>query len=129
MRKWRRKRDEKKSEKKRRNREKRNRRERQQSEPNEPRKRQNRWRESQIRLKRKPKRKQQQSVHQKGSLLWNHLQQPVQRRVELMIHQVVKSTPIFAACFVHYDQDETGADWVSFACGRWLHEDCVVYVL
>ena len=31
-------------------------------------------------------------------------------------------------CFVHYDQDETGADWVSCACGRWLHEDCVVDV-
>ena len=40
---------------------------------------------------------QQQSIHQKASLLGNHLQQPVQRRVELMICQVVKSTPIFAA--------------------------------
>ncbi len=35
---------------------------------------------------------------------------------------------ICCTCFVHYDQDETNADWVSCACGTWLHEDCVVDV-
>ena len=35
---------------------------------------------------------------------------------------------ICCTCFAHYDQDETGGDWVSCACGRWLHEDCVVDV-
>ena len=33
---------------------------------------------------------------------------------------------ICCTCFVHYDQDETDGDWVSCACGRWLHENCVV---
>ena len=35
---------------------------------------------------------------------------------------------ICCTCFAHYDQDETGGDWVSCACGRWLHEECVVNV-
>ena len=27
-------------------------------------------------------------------------------------------------CFVSYDNDQSGGDWVACACGRWLHEDC-----
>ena len=27
-------------------------------------------------------------------------------------------------CFVTYDDDQSGQDWVACACGRWLHEDC-----
>ena len=27
-------------------------------------------------------------------------------------------------CFVAYDDDQSGKDWVACACGRWLHEDC-----
>ena len=27
-------------------------------------------------------------------------------------------------CFVTYDDDGSGKDWVACACGRWLHEDC-----
>ena len=27
-------------------------------------------------------------------------------------------------CCVMYDEDQSGKDWVSCACGRWLHEDC-----
>ena len=33
---------------------------------------------------------------------------------------------VCCTCLVNYDQDGTGADWVSCACGRWLHEDCVL---
>ena len=35
---------------------------------------------------------------------------------------------ICCTCFVHYNEDEAGGDWVSCVCGRWLHEDCVVDV-
>ena len=28
---------------------------------------------------------------------------------------------ICCTCFVHYDQDDSGGDWVACACGRWLH--------
>ena len=65
----------------------------------EEKERQNKEREEKKkRREEEQKRKQQQqSVHQKGSLQGNHLQQPVQRRVELMIRQVVKSIPIVAA--------------------------------
>ena len=27
-------------------------------------------------------------------------------------------------CFVTYDNDQSGKDWVACACGQWLHEDC-----
>ena len=27
-------------------------------------------------------------------------------------------------CFVLYEDDQSGKDWVACACGRWLHEDC-----
>ena len=27
-------------------------------------------------------------------------------------------------CFVLYEDDQCGKDWVASACGRWLHEDC-----
>ena len=27
-------------------------------------------------------------------------------------------------CFVTYEDDQSGKDWVECACGRWLHEDC-----
>ena len=27
-------------------------------------------------------------------------------------------------CFVAYDDDQSGKDWVACACGRWLHDDC-----
>ena len=27
-------------------------------------------------------------------------------------------------CFVTYDNNQSGKDWVACACGRWLHEDC-----
>ena len=27
-------------------------------------------------------------------------------------------------CFINYDNDPSGKDWVECACGRWLHEEC-----
>ena len=27
-------------------------------------------------------------------------------------------------CFVPYEEDQSGKDWVACGCGRWLHEDC-----
>ena len=27
-------------------------------------------------------------------------------------------------CFVTHKEDQSGKDWVAYACGRWLHEDC-----
>ena len=23
-----------------------------------------------------------------------------------------------------YDEDQCGKDWVAYACGKWVHEDC-----
>ena len=27
-------------------------------------------------------------------------------------------------CFIDYDNDPSGKNWVECACGRWLHEEC-----
>ena len=27
-------------------------------------------------------------------------------------------------CYIAYDDDQSGKDWVACTCGRWLHKDC-----
>lgn len=43
--------------------------------------------------------------------------------------KIVESEPIntnqCAMCFLQYEDDETGDDWVECVCGRWLHDECI----
>ena len=59
------------------------------------------------------------STKKEACCMGNHPLQTIQRRVELMTHQLYSEIDP-NICFIHYDQHGT---WVSCACGRWLHED------
>ena len=39
------------------------------------------------------------------------------------------NTDQYCVCFVEYLDDvanRSGAEWIEYACGHWLHEDCTV---
>ena len=43
--------------------------------------------------------------------------------IELRKQDVINDSEC-CVCFVAYEDDTSGMDWVECACGRWLHEDC-----
>ena len=44
-------------------------------------------------------------------------------RMEISLSEQVNDNKC-CVCFVLYENDQSGKDWVACACGRWLHEDC-----
>ena len=43
--------------------------------------------------------------------------------IEMRAQDVINDNEC-CVCFVAYEDDTSGTDWVECACGRWLHEDC-----